>query len=313
MGAASKDHDLQNLDIIAEHFAIATQLKLRSNITGRDVTTFAIGGVLRLFVEPENEAELSATLACLSQNNIRYRILGGGSNLLISDDGISDFVIRLGKEFRSFEPQPGGIVEVGAGTSLMRASSGSAELGLSGLEFAGGIPASIGGAVRMNAGAHGGEMSNVLQSLKLMYHDGTIETVDASTFNFSYRHSEIPKGAIVIGATFSLTISSKEICQEERRRHLAERKKRQPLTAASAGSVFKNPRPDLSAGQVLEAAQMKGKIIGGAEVSEMHANWIINKNKTAKAADVMALIKTCQNEAFSNSGVELVSEIIPWN
>jgi UDP-N-acetylmuramate dehydrogenase len=288
------------------------ELFVRRNFAGAACTTFAIGGPLEIFLEPSSLSALTGVIQLLHREGLPSRVLGAGSNVLIDDEGIPGFTIRLGKGFRSWQELGSGRFLVGAGMSLMSLSRDTADAGFSGLEFAGGIPASIGGAVRMNAGAHGGEMSSVIQSIEVVTPTGELQQAGVSELGFSYRHSELPPGCCIVGATLQLIPSTREKTSALRAEHLAERKKRQPLSSPSAGSVFKNPSPTRSAGAVLDEAGLKGVELGGAQVSRMHANWIINPKRTATAFDVRSLIKHCQSEAQRKVGVALQPEVILW-
>jgi UDP-N-acetylmuramate dehydrogenase len=184
--------------------------------------------------------------------------------------------------------------------------------GLSGLEFAGGIPASMGGAARMNAGAHGGQISDVLESLTFVDVHGNVREVTPAELNFSYRRSGLPDGAIVTSVRLVLKPSEPEECIQRRNHFLSERKKAQPLSSPSAGSVFKNPAPDRTAGKLIESVALKGERRGGAMISEKHGNWIINVERRAVSGDVLELIELCKERVFSETGLRLEQEVIYW-
>ncbi len=285
---------------------------VRGDVAGSACTTFTIGGPLACLAEPQDVEQLCRLLRFLSAEKLPYRILGNGSNLLVNDAGVAECVIRLGKGFRYCREAGTGLFESGGGTSLMSLSRELSEQGIAGLEFAGGIPGSLGGAVCMNAGAHGGEMAQLLQEVEWVSADGEQVTTPASCLAFAYRHSELPAGAVVTRMQLKLAASDAAICRERRAHFLAERKARQPLTASSAGSVFRNPSPDRSAGYLIEQAGLKGRQLGGAAVSTLHANWIINPDRQASARDVLGLIGVCQEEVKAKFGVLLKPEVVLW-
>jgi UDP-N-acetylmuramate dehydrogenase len=285
----------------------------RQGISGARCSTFGIGGVIQYLVEPRNENELEAAVRVLRSYSMPWRILGAGSNVLLPDEGLPGFTLRLGREFRYC--RPGGSsneFEIGAAMSLMSLSRDLSDAGMSGLEFAGGIPASIGGAVTMNAGAHGGEMSSVLTSVRFIGPAGGWEELPAKELRFSYRHSVLPPGALVVGARVALAPGDRTRSSELRRTHLAERKSRQPLTLPSAGSVFKNPPGEFSAGELIERACLKGTRRGGASISSLHGNWIVNDTRNACAKDVQDLIRLCQERVAELFKVRLQPEVIAW-
>lgn len=285
---------------------------LEQSVTGAKTTTMAVGGAFRFFIEPQNVQQLCTVISVLKENNQRWRILGAGSNLIIADQGISEWVIRLGKGFRSFDIKGAGVFQVFGSMPLMSLCRELSEAGYSGLEFSGGIPASLGGAVRMNAGAHGGSMGDVIESVSVVTGEGIFRTFEKTELNWGYRRSIFGEGLIVVSAMLRLASGDSDAIQRKRLEFLQERKKRQPLTAPSAGSIFKNP-PNQSAGAVLEAAGMKGVRIGKAEVSQLHANWIINPTKEALASDIESLITLCKDKVRSTSSIVLEREVIGWN
>ena len=298
--------------ITPDEFTRATGVAVRGGVSGAQCTTFAIGGALIRLIEPETRDQLRSSIQFLTRHQQPYRVLGAGSNLLIDDQGVDEWVIRLGGDFKSFQCSPSGAVVAGAASSLLRLSRECSEAGLSGLEFAGGIPGSLGGAVRMNAGAHGGELAAVLQSVEVITSDGAFQRIPVAQLAFAYRHSELPQGAIVVGAELALVPGDAARSRTLRAQYLAERKVRQPLQAPSAGSVFRNPSPDRTAGWLIEQCGLKGHPIGGARVSELHGNWIINPHRTATAADVRALIALCQEAVAKRYGVSLHPEVVRW-
>jgi UDP-N-acetylmuramate dehydrogenase len=271
----------------------------------------AVGGAISYLVEPRDSKALVELINTLSTAGINYRILGAGSNLLIPDEGVSEVVIRLGEGFRALSQMGGGLFSVGAAFSVMRLSRDLSMAGFSGLEFAGGIPASLGGALTMNAGAHGGEFGDVLERIEIVLPDGTKEIVERSSLAISYRNGSLPKGCIVVRGEIRLVESDKDVVSERRSRYLAHRKATQPLHLPSAGSVFRNPVGQF-AGEIIERCQMKGLREGGAEISNLHANWIVNSKRSASAKDVRNLIASVIETVRSKEGVELEPEIRVW-
>lgn len=294
------------------HVSALISGEVRTDLLARDVTTLAVGGALQAFVPIQSVDELRVVLALLDGEGQRIRILGNGSNVLVGDEGASGWILRLGGECKHIKRTTTGLFSLGAGSALMSTVRKICGEGYSGLEFAGGIPASVGGAVYMNAGAHGAELCDRIVSVQGVRFNGEDVEWSASELPWRYRSSGIPFDVVVTSVTLalaegdSISISSK--CEE----YLRERRARQPLALPSVGSVFKNPSPEMPAGKVLEDAGAKGLSVGGAEVSSLHANWIVNPNKTATAADVLTLITRCQ-QLGKDRGFELEPEVRMWD
>jgi UDP-N-acetylmuramate dehydrogenase len=284
----------------------------RSGVPGARLTTYGIGGPILSLYEPNSAEELAGLVKRFQQAGLRFRVLGGGSNLLIPDEGITEPVIRLGTGFRFWERLPSNRARVGAAMPYIRLSQETAQSGLSGLEFAGGIPAWFGGAVRMNAGAHGSDTAAVLESAKLVTYEGDIVDIPASQFGYSYRKSRVGELGIVIEGTLKLVEGNSDDILAVRAKNLSHRKSAQPITLPSAGSVFKNPAPDLTAGIVIERSGLKGFRVGGAEVSNMHGNWIVNPEGAARASDVKACIQECQRVVRDKFNINLETELVVW-
>jgi len=299
-------------DSLASAIQRVTGVQARQAVHGSSVTTFSIGGPIEALAQPRNEAELKALLRFLKAERVTWRVLGNGSNVLIDDCGVPGCVITLGRGFKETEEIETQVVRVGACASLMTVSRDLSARGLSGLEFAGGIPASFGGAVRMNAGAHGGEMAEVVQKVSWITEEGEAQTGEARELGFAYRHSGIPARVVITSAEIRLVSSDPLLCTAKRSEFLSERKARQPLSAPCAGSIFKNPEGAKSAGFLIEQSGLKGARRGGAQISLMHANWIVNPERTATAKDVKALIALCQEQVQLKFEVTLTPEIIIW-
>ena len=286
--------------------------RVSEHVAGASLTTFAIGGSLRALVSVESVSELQLVLALLTGERQPTEILGFGSNVLIADGGLNSWVIRLGAQFRRVEELGSETYELGAAGSLMAIARQMSGRGSSGLEFAAGIPASLGGAVFMNAGAHGSELCERIVSVTGVLPDGTVHEWRSAEIPWRYRTSGLPRGTVVTSAKIKLIAGDGVAIQRACNENLAHRKKTQPLSQPSAGSVFKNPSDTVAAGRLLEEAGVKGLRIGGAMVSELHANWIVNPQKNATAFDVEALIRECADRVGKHSGVVLEPEVRVW-
>ena len=272
-------------------------------------TTFKTGGNASVFICPKNESELSEVLKIINSFELKPFILGNGSNLLVSDEGITDRpVIYIGEAFNHIKLIDENTIEVGAGAMLTAPCRFALEHSLTGLEFAFGIPGSCGGAAYMNAGAYGGEMKDVIVRCNHIDFNGNPGHFDASELDFGYRHSVYSeKDCVITSIVFSLKKGDKEEINAKMRELLQRRKDKQPLEYPSAGSVFKRPE-GYFAGALIEQSGLKGKRIGGAMVSEKHSGFIINyDNATTK--DVLDLVKFCQDTVMEKFGVMLEREI----
>ena len=285
---------------------------LRENVLGSTLTTFAIGGAIRAVVTVENEDELSHVLTLLSKEGQKYRLLGNGSNVLFGDDPLALWVIKLGGGFRAIDAAARGELNVGGAVPLMSFARRVSDDGLSGLEFAAGIPASMGGAAFMNAGAHGAEICSRIVEVRGVLGDGSRVVWQRDELSWRYRHSGLPLGAAVTSVRLKLVDGDKAAISAACAHNLAERRARQPLSLPSAGSVFKNPSVERPAGMLLEQLGMKGRAIGGAVISELHANWIVNPKREATARHVVALIDACKERALTESGLRLEPEVRLW-
>lgn len=271
-------------------------------------TTFRIGGKASLFVIPPSDEALSQLLSKCREDNIRTVVIGNGSNLLVSDDGIDAVVILMLRECGEISLVDETTVYCDAGVSLTKVCRFALDNGLSGLEFAFGIPGSVGGAVYMNAGAYGGEIKDVITKCDYMTSDGQIGQMLKDDMLLDYRTSVFNQnGCIITGAYFKLKKDSHQAIKERMNDFLSRRKAKQPLEYPSAGSTFK--RPDgYFAGALIEQSGLKGVCVGGAQVSEKHAGFVINKGN-ATASDVVNLIEYIKKKVKEDSGVELEPEI----
>ncbi|MBR3965085.1 MAG: UDP-N-acetylmuramate dehydrogenase [Clostridia bacterium] len=272
-------------------------------------TSFKIGGNADIAVFPETEAQLLAAVAALRGADVRFMLIGNGTNLLFSDKGYRGAVI-ITKKMRKISVD-GNILSVLCGDSFTEAAVAAKDASLTGLEFAYGIPGSCGGAVCMNAGAYGGEVSGVLLDMRVLdTASGEVFTVSKADADFSYRHSVIrdfPNYA-VISARFALRHGDKNEINAYMQDIMGRRRDKQPLEYPSAGSVFKRPAPDMYVGKMLEDLGLKGFTIGGAQVSQKHAGFIINVGG-ATASDVLALVDHIKKAVLAAYSVELECEI----
>ncbi|MBT3216106.1 MAG: UDP-N-acetylmuramate dehydrogenase [Candidatus Marinimicrobia bacterium] len=270
-------------------------------------TSYGIGGPAKAFITPKNKEDLSFALQCAHQHQIPVYFVGSGSNLLVSDDGIDGIVFTLGKSFTHLEIE-GIHISAESGVMLGKMVKEATSHNLTGLENLIGVPGTVGGALVMNAGAFGGEISNVLKSIEVMTLEGQLKNYSVNDIEFSYRHSTFNEDEIIIHAEFELTIADHETIQNEKIKASQGRKKNQPLRFRSAGSVFKNPKGDKAAGFLIDKAGLKGTRSGDAEISTHHANFFINHGQ-AKAMDIVTLIQLARKEVYDKFGVKLDLEI----
>lgn len=280
--------------------------KVLDHVNLKKYTTYKAGGEALCLVIPKDVSSLIKVLEYIKKNDLKYKILGNGSNLIFSDTLYDGILIKL-DELKDLKIE-GNTVTVGAGYSLIKLSLKTAGLGLSGLEFAAGIPGTIGGAVYMNAGAYNSDMGYVVKKIKVLTPDLNIITMENKELDFHYRTSFLMKnkGFICLEATIVLQPGNKEEMLEIIRDRKERRKISQPLEYPSAGSVFRNP-PNDYAGRLIEAIGMKGYRIGDAMVSEKHANFIINVGH-AKGEDIKKLIHEIQKNVKNEYGIELKVE-----
>ena len=269
-------------------------------------TTFRVGGPAEVLVQPEGE-QVSAVLDWCNVHRIPYTVIGNGSNLLVSDRGLSGVVIEFGKPASGVRIE-GCSVYAEAGAMLSKVANDAAHAGLTGLEFASGIPGTIGGAVFMNAGAYGGEMSRIIREVLVLTPEGEKKKLSAKELDMGYRHSCIQeKGYIVLSAVLELEAGDKEeilAAMEDLKRKRIEK---QPLEYPSAGSTFKRPQ-GYFAGKLIMDAGLKGYEAGGAAVSEKHCGFIVNKGG-ATAADIVAVMQHVQEEVKRQFDVTLEAEV----
>lgn len=276
-------------------------------------TTYKVGGKAKVMVYPKNVASLIKLMKIIKNNTIKYKILGNGSNVLFSDDLFDGIIIRL-DEFNDIEFFGKNKIRVGAGYSLMKLSLLAAKKGLAGLEFASGIPGTVGGAVFMNAGAYKSDMGYVVTEIKVLTPDFKIITLENKELDFHYRSSFLQKHRdyICLEAVIKLKKGDKSVLDDVIKERRKRRIESQPLEYPSAGSVFRNPE-GMFAGKLIEDLGLKGKTIGGAKVSEKHANFIINYKK-AKGSDIKKLIELVHQKVLEEYDVDMKieQEFVNW-
>ena len=271
-------------------------------------TTMKIGGPADLFIEPTSIEGLKKAMELVQKHRINWRAIGRGSNLLVSDQGIDGVVIKLGNNLKEMK-LVGTQLTVGAGYSIVALSVLISKKGLSGLEFASGIPGSVGGAVYMNAGAHGSDISKILTEAHILFEDGSLQWLTKDEMEFSYRTSVLQKKrpGIVVEARFQLTEGDKEQIVAVMQKNKDYRKVTQPYDSPCAGSIFRNPLPHF-AGKLVEEVGLKGFQIGGAQISEMHGNFIVNTG-SAKAFDVLQLIQYVKKTIMEKYNIHTETEV----
>ena len=285
--------------------AACPALELRENEPLAKYTTFRVGGPAALMALPRTEGEAQTALKAARALGVEPFFLGNGSNLLVPDEGYEGFLLKLAGELEQVRETGGGL-EAGGGVLLSRLAAAAQTAGLAGLEFAGGIPGSVGGAVTMNAGAYGGEMAQVVTSVTCLTRAGELETVPAADCGFAYRHSAFSDGArLILRVEFSLPRGTRG--DPGQNRGPGPEREKQPLEYPSAGSMFKRP-PGHFAAALIDQCGLKGLTVGGAQVSEKHAGFVINRGG-ATCADVLALVDRVQEEVLRQTGVELEMEV----
>lgn len=289
----------ENLDLL--------EIKYLENELMRKHTTFGIGGPADLFILPSKNSQIEDIINIIRDKNIDYYFFGSGSNILIDDDGLRGIIISLKKSSKKILFNDNKVfVDCGAmlGTLVKKLSKHN----ITGFESLGGVPGTVGGALIMNAGAFGAEISNHLLSVSSITMGGEIKTYKNTDINFSYRTSSFPKDELLINAIFKCDKGSEDLIKQKRLDASNLRKKNQPLKYRSAGSIFKNPSQNLAAGYLIDKSGLKGKRIGGAQISEKHANFIINTDN-ASSSDVIGLINMIEKNVNSKFNIKLELEI----
>ncbi len=290
---------------------LATSGLLERNRLMGPLTTYKFGGPARFFADVADEASLLQVLEARhaeGADEVKLLVLGRGSNLVISDAGFDGLVIRLGGEFVDISIQPSGDVAAGAAVSLPRLARAAVEVGRGGLEFFVGIPGSVGGAVRMNAGCHGSETAEWMISARILDADtATVSTASPADIDLRYRHSNLRATDIVLSALFR-TREQQPVVGERIMREITQwRREHQPGGTLNAGSVFKNP-PSVAAGELIDRLGLKGFTVGGASVSDRHANFFVARRGTS-AQDIFDLVHEVRRKVGEESGIWLEPEI----
>ena len=269
-------------------------------------TSYGIGGPARIYVTPKNKEDLVSILKFSKDNNIPSYFIGSGSNLLVSDDGIDGIVITLGKSFNKLEINKNNVFAE-TGVMLGKMVKECTKRNLSGLESLIGVPGTLGGALIMNAGAFGGEISNYLEYVSVITMSGDEKKYQQKDIKFNYRNSSFSDNEILINANFKFLFSDQKTVSKNKIKASGGRKSSQPLRFRSAGSVFKNPSEG-AAGYFIDKAGLKGTKSGDAEISNVHANFFVNHG-TATAKDVVRLINIARKKVYNEFGVMLELEI----
>lgn len=280
---------------------------VRTDEPMRRHTTFQTGGPADYYIEPESGADLARLVRTCREHGIPCTVIGRGSNLLVSDAGIRGAVLRIGEPMAYCDVE-GTRVEAGAGLSLAALAKAACTAGLTGLEFAAGIPGSLGGAIVMNAGAYGGEMKDVVTAVEVLTPEGEEIWLPAGSLEFGYRTSAVPReGWLVLAAEFSLAEGDPAEIREKMADLAGRRKSKQPLEYPSAGSTFKRPE-GYFAGKLIQDAGLSGYTVGGACVSEKHCGFVINR-KDATTSDVLAVCRHVTETVQERFGVTLEMEV----
>lgn len=270
-------------------------------------TTFKIGGAADVFIDAESVKEISDTIKYCKSNGVPYMLMGNGSNMLVSDKGISGAVIKVGSRLNDIRID-GETITAGAGSRLSAVANEALKAELSGFETLSGIPGMLGGAIYMNAGAYGGEIKDVIESVTYIDSDGEIRTAQKDELDLSYRHSMFEdSGFAIVSAVLKLKKGNYDDIRAAMLDYNKRRADKQPLSVPSAGSTFKRPEGHF-AGKLIQDSGLMGYTIGGAQVSEVHAGFLVNKG-TATAEDVMQLIEYVRQTVMEKFGVWLEPEV----
>jgi len=278
-------------------------------------TTFKIGGPAEFFVEPRDSKDLRQAVSLAKNNDIPIFLLGAGSNILVSDEGIEGIVLRLNSSYFRKISKKNNFLEVGSGLLLGQLMQHAAEYSLSGIEFLAGIPGTVGGALAMNAGAWGKNIGNIVEKVTVMDYTGNIKILSKKNIKFDYRKSSLAK-YIILSCRIRFVKKNKEEIKDSMRKYIKLRQSSQENSYSNAGCIFKNPtgrtgRPACTAGRLIDLCSLKNKRIGGARVSGKHANFIINR-MNAKAGDVLKLMNLIETKVKQKFNINLEPEIKIW-
>jgi UDP-N-acetylmuramate dehydrogenase len=285
------------------------ETRVEHDVPLADLTWFGLGGSAAWVVHPRDEGQLAAIVRRAEAGGLPWRVLGGGANVLVSDAGVDGIVIRLTEPAFTSITFDGTSVTAAAGADLMKFANACVARALTGLECLAGIPGTIGGAIRMNAGGRFGEIADAVEHVRVLQTDGSIQTLTRDAVGFGYRHTALGT-AIVLSARFALRTGDREEIKARFREYWAIKKASQPMADYSAGCIFKNPPGD-SAGRLIDQAGLKGRSRGRARVSDRHANFIV-ADAGATATDVLALVDEVRETVHRQFGVLLETEIEIW-
>jgi UDP-N-acetylmuramate dehydrogenase len=298
---------LHKNDIYSELEALCGSCTILRDVPMKEHTTMKVGGKAALMIIPESISCIQKFIAFLKNTEIPYMIIGNGSNLIFRDSGYNGVIIKLGAALSAIEVN-NNIISAMAGSSLAHVASVALEHSLTGLEFASGIPGSIGGAVCMNAGAYDGEMRQVVEESLCIDKDGNLITLKGNEHNFSYRHSRLQDDDLTcLQVKLRLEKGEKSLIQAKMNELNARRREKQPLNFPSAGSIFKRP-PGSFAGKLIDDCGLRGTKIGGAQVSDKHCGFIVNTGN-ATAEDIISLIEYVRDSVYKSSGIKLELEV----
>ena len=272
-------------------------------------TTMKVGGPCDCMVEPSSIEEIQKVLEYVKENNIKYYIMGNGSNLLVKDEGVHALIIKIANKFSGFEVN-GEHIKAYSGCSVPKLSQIAKENSLSGLEFACGIPGSVGGGIRMNAGAYGSEMVNVVEKVGFLDENGNLKEIDGKDAHFTYRHSMFVDNPqyVVVYAIYKLQKGNKDEISKIMEENMNSRKQKQPIEYPNFGSVFKRPE-GYFVGKLVDDCGLKGYKIGGAQVSTKHSGFMINAGD-ATCKDVLDLIEYVKEKVYEKFNVKLQEEVV---
>jgi UDP-N-acetylmuramate dehydrogenase len=306
----SEGEMMSEVDALAQELKGSLRGKVQQDLPIARLTSFRVGGPAAILVEPADADDLSTLGRVLESVDVQVFVLGRGTNVLVSDHGYPGVVVRLGKGFDWIAETEEKTLEAGGATPLPQVANRAARLGLTGLEFGIAIPATVGGAVRMNAGAHASAVADVLKDVLLCrVPGGSLDRLEVTALEMKYRSTGLGPGDVVVSATFLLELADREEIAARMEQYRDHRTETQPVDAPNAGSMFKNPEGS-TAGALIEGAGLKGLRIGQAEVSQKHANFFL-AHSGAKAQDIYDLMAAVQKRVFEKHDLLLIPEVRP--
>ncbi len=294
-------------EVYNQFLKVIKKSRIKKHVNMTKYTSFKAGGEASLMITPKNEEELSNVVKTISEVKCDYFIMGNGTNLLVRDGGFDGVIVRISDYFNNISLE-GNTLTVQSGALLATVARTAMVHSMAGLEFASGIPGSVGGAVAMNGGAYGGEIKDIIIEAKVMDSQGNIFTMTKDELDLGYRTSAVQnKNYIVLEAKFMLEAGDKNVIKERMKALTKQRNEKQPVQLPSAGSFFKRPEGHF-AGKLIEDASLKGLTLGGAQVSDMHAGFIVNIGN-ATATDIINLMALVQTTVMDQSGILLEPEV----